>query len=489
MRVQTKAPSGPWMTRPRGMKLLTSAIFVLVVVAMLTPPVLGSESVLSLEEALERALRHHPTVWDATAGARQTELAWEGQQAQRRLQASVSTDVARMTYDSGEDDGVKFTSGLTLDRPVSMSASWQLAAGTTISLSGIAGEKEGSGNVLSINFNRQLWPNPSLSEAELGRQNAQEALNDLPLQARQAQAAALIDVYRRYRALQIQEARLDLLASQVEGAIQRYTEVVAQFELGLASADDVIQAELERDRVFASYEREKRELALSRRSFFRDLGLDEHADYRLAPLPEKLDYTFLSMGQDEAIERALSTSNDLRSAERNLRAAETRYEAAKTSKLSASFSAGTSLADWDASPVYSAFVVASYDLADGGSAEIKRQEAELNLERARRAVESARSAVIADVDRRLSDLEWLAEQVRFAEVSLELAERTLEARVQQKLRGVTTTKAVEESRRAVEEARLSYVDAVVAYQAAQWELMSLMGEELLIDSFLEHSGP
>ena len=180
----------------------------------------------------------------------------------------------------------------------------------------------------------------------------------------------------------------------------------------------------------------------------------------------------------------LAASADVLAAQRNLRSAERRHEAAmEASKLSASLSVRTTLDEWDSSPVYSAFVVASYDLADGGSIEIERRDAEFNLIRAQRAFDSARAGVYAEIDRRLSDLEWLGEQVRLAERSLELAERAHKARVEQGRRGVVTDRAVEQSARELQEARLSLDEAIVNYDAARLELQSLMGEELEIGGF------
>ena len=45
--------------------------------------------------------------------------------------------------------------------------------------------------------------------------------------------------------------------------------------------------EVERDRAQANLERAGRELALNLRGFLRDLGMDEHANYRLEPLEER----------------------------------------------------------------------------------------------------------------------------------------------------------------------------------------------------------
>lgn len=492
MRVQTKAPSGPWKSRPQGMRRWASvrqapAIAVFVAITMFAAPVLAAESVLTLEDALERALLHHPAMWDADAEALQTELAWERQQARRRLQASVRTTVIGARFDPEKDEAIRISSSLMLDRPVTYNVDWQLAAGTSLSLSG-AVEESPSGQdsaLLRLTLNRQLWPNPNLSDDELARQNALEAVEELPDRAREAKASVLLDVYRRYRALQIQEARVGLSAAQADTASQRYSTIVAQYEAGLVSAEAVAQAELERDRAQAGLERAQREFTMSLRAFARDLGMDDADGLQLAPLPEELDYQNLSISRDDAVERAIASSRELRDAQRSLRAAKTRLDAVKASRLSVNLSAGATLRAWDADPVFSASIGASYNLADGGASDIQRREAELNVERAQRALEAARAKVEADVDSRLSNLAWLADQVRFAERALDLATLEYEVRVEQQRLGIATEKSVEESRWAMEEARWAYVEAVVAYQTAQWELLILMGEELEVARLME----
>ena len=231
MRLRSKGESGVSRVRPMRMERRAPLLAALLIVLISSLPVFarngagagssaasvaapGDAALLTLTQALEAAARNHPVVWDAAAGALQTELAWERQLAQRRLQASVSTDLAGLVLDSGKDEGLTFASGLTLDRPVHVNANWTLAAGTTLSATGVMGDERGSGNVLSFSFNRQLWPSPELSGTERERQSALEALDETPLRTRQAHASALIDVYRRYRALQVEEARLVLLAQR-----------------------------------------------------------------------------------------------------------------------------------------------------------------------------------------------------------------------------------------------------------------------------------
>lgn len=450
-------------------------------------PASKAETLLTLEEALARAVLHHPSVWEADASARQAHLEFErSHEAGRRLQASVNAQLGGFRWSSGED-GLKFTSSFTSDSPITLSTNWQLAPGT--SLSGTFRTLQDDNRVATLSLNRQIWPSPVHSGSEIARLNALEALEEVPGQQERARVAALIDVYARYRQLQIEEARAELLAQSVAAKEEQHALTAARRERGLASEEELIQAALDLDKARADLERAQRNLSLTKQAFARDLGLSR-GDFRLEPLPEAMAVPEIDLVLEEAIDAALAESPDVRAAERNVRAAERRYEAArKATPFSVDFTANLTMREWDESPTAAAYLVGTYDLADGGSRRIEREEAKLALERAERALETAREGVKSDVARRLSELEWLRKQIEFAETSLSLARRTYEARLEQARLGVATEAAVEESRRAAEEAHLSYVEAVVSYEAARLELWHMLGREIQIEGKIGYPSP
>lgn len=438
--------------------------------------------VITLQEALERALTHHPTVLEAAQNVLQTEFALERDEARRRPTASISAAVAGMEWRTGEASGPTSWTVLDENRPITLTGNWQLAAGTSVSAT-VREEPVGQpGTVLSLSLNQQLVPSPRHSESERSRLSTLEAAEEAKIRFARAQASALIDVFRRYRSLQVEEARIGLLEQQAALAEENYAEAVRRFESGLASEIDVLNAAIERDRAQATLERSQRELALTKAAFARDLGLAE-GSLVLEPLPEELLWTPVQVELDAAVERALAVSADYLAAQRNLRSAERTYEAVMAdSGLGASVTVTLRLPEWQgASPEFSAMLTASYDLADGGSRALARREAEAALERARRAVETAEAALRSDIARRLSELEWLAAQVDFAERAWELAERTYEIRTEQAARGLVAERTVSESRRQAEEAKLSYIQAIVAYEAARLELEAMMGEQIEIE--------
>lgn len=448
----------------------------------------GGERLLTLEDALTRAAQHHPIVWEAEADARQAQLEFErSHEVGRRLQASVRTEVGRLAWRSDDEDGFEFTSGLTLDRPVTLTANWQLAPGTT--LSGRVSSEKDDNRVATLSLTRQLWPHPMHSSSEISRQAALEGLDELPKRQERAQASAFIDVYKRYRGLQVDEARVELLAQAVEAKEEHHALMSGRREWGLASEEEVIEAALDLDRARADLERAERNLSLTKEAFARDLGLAS-GDFHVEPLPDEMAVVEVDLAVEEAIQEALAASAEVRAAERHLRSVERRVEAARQAgPFTVSIGVETNLSTWSDRPHAAAFVTGSYDLLDGGARRVERQEAELALERARRDLDSARKGVQDDVARRLSELEWLRRQVEFAEVSLSLAERTYQARLEQARMGLATRAAVDESRRAAEEARLESIDAVVAYEAARLELWSLLGRELEIQGFLGYPSP
>ncbi|MBO2522126.1 MAG: hypothetical protein CW345_10085 [Firmicutes bacterium] len=449
--------------------------------------------VLTLQEALQRALVHHPSVIDGEQNVIQAGLALEREEARRRLQASASADVAgiRRNLLTGE---YELVSAFQQGEAITVNGSLQLGPGTslTVRLSEEAASPGSgtSGGVAQVSLTRQLLPNPRHSEAAWSLTRAGEAVRESEARLARARASALVDVYRRYRSLQVEEAKLELQAAAAALAEERYRETLRQWELGLVSEADIANAELERDRAQANLVRARREFELTKAAFARDLGLGAAGGMRLEPLPAETSWSPVTVDPEAAAQRALAASVDVLAARRNLEAAERRYEAALADTgLRASLSVGVQVPRWSggSTPEYRASLGATYDFLDGGARQVERREAELALERARRALENAEIAIRTDVARRLNELDWLAAQVDFARRGLESARRTYEARVEQAARGVISERTVEESRRSVQEAYLAYVEAVVNYEAAWLELQAVMGEGIVIEGVAAES--
>jgi|GEM_PF-2027055 len=465
----------------RGWALLVAAIMSVVGWAFAALPASAANAgMLTLTDALERALLYHPTVIDAEQRLAEAGLAYGREQAGRRVQASISAGVAGLRWDTGDDEGPRFSHLLQKGSSVTVRGSWQLAPGTSITAEVLKERLSAQGEVASVSVTRQLLPSPRDSENTL--LNAQEAVHESELRLARARASALIDVYRRYYGLQVEETKVRLSEAAAALADERYTETVRRFEHGLASETDVHNAALERDRAQASLDRARRELALTKAAFARDLGFGGGSDWELSPLAQSVTWTPFDVPFETAVERVLAASADYLAAQRNVRSAERRYEAAKADfGLQASLTAGMKIPEWQgSSPEFSVALGASYNFVDGGAREIERREAALALERAERALRSLEESIRADVARRLSDLEWLAAQIGFAARALELAERTHDARIEQAARGVVGERAVKESEASAAEARLSYIEAVVAYEAARLELLAAMGEAVEI---------
>lgn len=485
-RAAAKRRAAGWM--PRGLLAVALAAALgwssLSLAASAASGVAGGGFVtLTLQDALQRALEYHPAVVDARESALQAELGLEREEARRRIQASVNADVAGLGRDA-KSGGYKFVSSLLDGNPITVSSNWQIAAGT--SLSARVSEEPGSGqgaSVLSLSLSQQLVPHPRHSEAERSRLSTLESAPEIEMRLERARASALIDVYRRYRNLQVEEARIALQALALELAVERYDETMRRFESGLASETDIESAALERDRSRAALERAQREHALAKAAFARDVGLGGAGELQLEPLPKEFSWSEADLDLEATVSQALAASVDYLAAQRNLRTAERRHEAAlANSGLRASFSVSVSMPEWQgATPTFSAMLGATYDLADGGARDLERRDAEIALERAERALVTSEASIRADVVRRLSDLEWLLAQVDFAQRNLELAERTHAVRLEQALRGAVAERTVKESERSAAEARLALVEAIVSYEAARLDLLALTGRPIEIE--------
>src|SRR5690606_21163114 len=171
--------------------------------------------VLTLQEALQRALAHHHSVIDGAQNVIQAGLALEREEARRRLPARASLP--------GE---YELVSAFQQGEAITVNGSLQLGPGTslTVRLSEEAASPGSgtSGGVAQVSLTRQLLPNPRHSEAAWSLTRAGEAVRESEARLARARASALVDVYRRYRSLQVEEAKLELQAAAAALAEERY---------------------------------------------------------------------------------------------------------------------------------------------------------------------------------------------------------------------------------------------------------------------------
>lgn len=442
---------------------------------MVTPAVSRAEpyermEVLSLSEALACALQEHPTVDTAQAERESKELTLARRSAvyAPRLSTSfkpLAFSVRQHEYELALGESASITGSL------STMQGWELTAANRWQSED--GDQEKSG--LTVKASLRLWPPSQYDADHLSLLQAKEAAVLAARLETKACMEVLIEIYRRYRLLQVDGDRLQVYREEHEAKLAKYDRVVGKAEQGLASAVEVIAALQEKEESLAVYQRAWRDYQRELKSFLSDLSLDGEA-WRLEPLPDRLSPSSLEITLDEAV--ALAVATDVTLIERNqaLAAARRQIDAAQTANGMELSLGGHAEFAKARDATYEAYLSFSYPLMDGGLRELTRQEASLNLEQAERAVQAQQSKICLEVESKFSEIQWLEDQMYIAGLNHEKCSLQHNAKILQAANGLIPEAEAEASKRSLEQAKLDWFTAIVAYEIARLELMLMTGQ-------------
>ena len=203
--------------------------------------------VVTLTEAIRLAMENYPSVDNAASAIRSKELAEKKQQAAYGPNLSVS--IRPITFAAK----ARGTEAAIADS-LSIRGDWSTPQGLQISLANRlqSGGVEKAG--LSVDASLRLWPSVQYSANHLAFLETKEAVVLVSWQEADARVAAAIDAYRRYRMLQIDQARLSIYAEESLAQAAIYDRTLDKAQQGLASQIEVLKAE-EARRSLAIYER------------------------------------------------------------------------------------------------------------------------------------------------------------------------------------------------------------------------------------------
>lgn len=443
----------------------------------------GDGLTITLEDALELALKHHPKVIEALAREESTELSLERQAIRYDVTLSAETDAINVDFGPAS---TRVASGFTLDRPVRLSANWQLPGGPTLTATARLQKQVAPGDssdALRVTSRWNLWPGPISDDQLYNFQVAQEAIKEAPLARMQAINAALIETYRAYRLLQVEEGNLHLLEADVARSEANYHKARLQFDEGLLTASDLALAQVEWERALANRERAKGQFNRTLARFARELGArHETADIRLAPLQSSWQIVPFELSEDEAYALAVEASAAVKNAQRQVDAAARKVDLAERDRgWTASLTTSASIKNFGDPTTFTAGVAVTWDMLDAGAREIERRQARLDLEQAVRAFEAAELELRENVARRIADLEWAKEQYGWALQSYEIAAESLRIKEEQATLGIVTRDEVEQARTSLERAYLDVVKAYLDYEVARLELLDLCGMPINVE--------
>lgn len=426
--------------------------------------------VLSLEEALTRALQEHPTV-DTAQGERDSkELTLARRSAMYAPRLSTSFKPLSVSIRQQESELV-LGEALSITGSLSTMAGWEFSAANHWQSKD--GDQEKSG--LTLKASLKLWPPSQYDTDYLGLLQAKESAVLAARVVTKARMEALIDTYRRYRLLQIDGDRLEVYREEHEAKLAKYHQMVGKAEQRLAATVEVIAALQEKEETLAVYQRACRDYQRELRSFLSDLSLDGER-WKLESLPDSLSTSSLEITLDEAVSLALEA--DITLVERNqaLAAAHRQANAAKSANGIELSLGGNAEFAREKDVGYEAYVSFSYPLMDGGLRELERQEAHLTLEQAEKAVQAQHSKVCLEVESKFSEVQWLEDQMHIASLNYEKVALQHNAKILQADKGLIPEAEAEASKRSLEQTRLDWLEAIVAYEMARLELVLMTGQ-------------
>ncbi|NLY52593.1 MAG: TolC family protein [Firmicutes bacterium] len=425
--------------------------------------------VLTLGKALSLAADKHPLVRGAQSAGDSRALALARSEAAYAPRLSLSSRPIELTAD-GEVE-------VPLADSLVVAGSLSTPQGLELSVSNKWESRNVEGSGLRVGAELQLWPPARYNGNYLSLLAAEEAVDLSVHQQRQAQQEAVIDIYSRYRTLQIEEARLKLHEEEYKAKQAAYERVVGKAEQGLASAVEVLAAQQVKEESLAEYRRAHRDHRIKLKAFLADLCLEEGA-WELEPLPGTLNLPEVDISLDEAVALALEADVTLLEQSQTLKAAQRQVEAARVSGgVEVGLSAAAAFPEDGLSDGrYEAFLSFSYPILDGGIRRLDVEDAELKLQSAQEAVEKRRLEVTREVESKLSEIQYLTDKVRIANLNYEKVTLEHNAKVLQAANGLIPESEAKESQRLLAGAKLSWFEAAVALEKARLELRAMTGQ-------------
>ncbi len=463
-------------------KVVTRALGTLILTAVM---VQGSTAaaepapmkLLTLQEAVSLAVENDPAVADARVNLDSAALSVEKSSTPYRPQASASIQPLRL---SGLLDGA---SEVETGQALNFSGSVNLAPGLALSTAARLNTRESDTANFELGLTLDVWPRPANDANYLALLDAREAVHLVKEEERTVRANAALQTYRRYRLLQVEQARTEMLQADSQVKDELYEQAKDKYDKGLTAQTDVLAAQIARDSSYAEHAKALRELEQSRGELAQALGLDSKTEWHLEPLPESPLLVEVQVDETEAIAAAWEENGELKRKKQSLASARRDLNAAREDiGLGVGVTGNIQVheEEWE-QPTYGAYLSVSYDLADGGQRKNRVSEAEIQLKKAQTAVSREQDQISNDITGRISELQWLWDQARIAQLAWQKSQIEGQARSLQAEKGLISETVRQESRNAQERSRLDWVRAVVEYEAARLELMARMGEELAIE--------
>ena len=430
---------------------------------------------LSLEAAMDLALANHPSIEKAALGRLSKELAVDKRLTTYGPRLSTSIRPVSLVV---KDNETTFEVGdsLFLKADIQGLHGWSMSASNRIQ----TGSSEKTG--ISLEARLTLWPLSKHTADYLGLMEAKELVSIAAKQEIDGGKAALIDVYRRYRSLQINQARLAIHAAEYDVKEVAYSRALAKAEQGHASPVEVLKAEQEKAESEAIYGRALRDYQREWQAFLLELSLDDD-EWQLEELSSEPAVLPLGLTPEDILDRTINNSIVIHEANQAVLAAKRKAEAVQASHgIELNLEGRARLLEENTSgPGWEAYMSFAYPLLDGAKRRLELEEAEIAVKQAENELVDDQRQLSLDVQKKLSDLEWLEAQAHIARTYHARMKLEHKAKWQQAADGLIAQRDAEVSQWALEQAWLDWHEAALAYEVARLELMVLAGEAIDVE--------
>lgn len=439
------------MTRPSRphSTAFTVALALLALLGVPHPATAQDERTVTLEEAIELALRHSPQIAQATGAMSNAESA------------------ERTAWGA-------FLPSLSLSTRTSLSSSTRFNSETNTVVTSPSSQSYNAGLSSSIDLFTGGRRGAQLEQARAQTAAAEVAFVQQRFAVMLAAKRAVFDVLQADELIRIAEARVQRAREGVEAATRR-------MEVGSGTRSDVLRAGLELTNAQQSLLQARSQRRTAAFALGRLVGESGPVGARLT---EPLQPRPLAYSREELLQLVLEQAPSVRSAVAAQRAADASVRSARAQYLptlsaSASYNLVNQEVDFrTANKSWSIGAGISYPIFNRFQREDAVARANVQADIARVQLEDAKREARAEFERVMAGLELAEQQIALAEEAVQAAEEDLRMQEERYRLGVATIIDRVTSQLNLVQAEVDRIAARYAYQLARAELEALVGRSL-----------
>jgi outer membrane protein len=432
-----------------------SALLAGTMLVALALPGMAAPVELTLDEAIDMALKTNPAIKMSESDLEQAEWSIKAAKAGKAPSVTLSHNSSRSKSAAGST--LVYNPSLSypyehVPYPSAISSRYANSANLTLPLY-TGGKLEGN-----------------IEKAEIGRKAADYGLEESRQQVKLDATTGYYSILQTRNLVKLSEESVSQLDAHLKN-------VEAQYNAGTVAKSDVLRSEVEKASAEQSLIKAKNSYELAVSSFNNVIGLP--LDSEIA-VKEDLQYAAYGQSLEDCIKVALANRPDLAQANAAVDSAKADIKVAKSgSKLSVAATASENWSD-DEFPgtdnnTWAIGVSASYNLFDAGLTRSQVKGAESSLTKAGEQLRQAKDAAQLEVRQAYLNMKEAEKRIDTSKVAVTKAEEDFKIAQVRYSAGVGTNLDVIDSQVALTSAKTDYVQALYDYNTSRAKLDKAMG--------------